>query len=217
MRSGPKRRRVAKMFGLNNLWKKWSKKEVQPTMVLPTLVYLQRVKCISDSFYADRLGTVVGRKFHARFTTYQVKLDDGHVLAAHRSELEPFHSEETSMNCELEQVVSLVKAHLGSAHFGSKSAYRTQYPDRNPVFNAHVLWQDHSGFLQLVHICDLELTEIKPVLLDLFQDLQTAKLPSSLYIYRESTVHNETFNGRPFPYGAWIIRVAHGQITEACS
>jgi hypothetical protein len=95
---------------------------------------------------------------------------------------------------------------LGSPCFGSKSDYLRKFPDRNPVFNAKVLYQRQDGALDECWSGDLELSECKPQLLKLADVLNT-----NLYIYRESTVNNRVFNGARFPYEHWTVAVEYGQ------
>lgn len=96
----------------------------------------------------------------------------------------------------------LARKILGAPMFGSKSGYRREFPDRRPIFNAYLLMQDRDGLLHPVWLGDLELTVCEPLLVVLALEAKT-----SVYVYREGTVLNSTFNGGPFPYERWTVRV----------
>lgn len=88
-------------------------------------------------------------------------------------------------------------------HFGSKSGYREKYPDRKPVFNAYVTAEKLDSDTGLktrtkdIWWGDLELTDMN-TLTKLF--ILSRELDIEIFIYRESTVLNQTMNGREFPY-----------------
>lgn len=85
---------------------------------------------------------------------------------------------------------------------GSKSGYRENNPHSNPVFNSYMMAQNAYGQLEQIWNGDLDLA--KEVTLGKLKILaRTVK--SNIYIYRESTVHNATFNGRMFPYNNYVI------------
>lgn len=87
---------------------------------------------------------------------------------------------------------------------GSKSAYRENYPEKDPIFNATIMAQDSNGELYKIWYGDIELTNNETLdKLKLLSEL----LNSDLYLYRESTINNETFNGRRFPYEHYSARV----------
>lgn len=114
----------------------------------------------------------------------------------------------------LEIATRIVKEELGYGMLShSKSAYREANPGADPAFNAYILWQDERGYLLLVHVADLELTDVERIL-KVSRKLKSESVPSNLYVYRESTVHNETFNGNPFPYTCWSLAVIHGEIRK---
>ncbi len=91
-------------------------------------------------------------------------------------------------------------------HFGSKSGYRDENPSSDPIFNSYLLTADQKGLLQVVYGSgDIELTSEKQMtaLKEICQELR-----QDLYIYHESTVHNQTFNGRVFPYERYRVKVS---------
>jgi len=87
---------------------------------------------------------------------------------------------------------------------GSKSGYQELYPEKEPIFNAIIMAQDAGGELYKIWYGDLELTDgiTKEKLI-----LLSGQLDSNLYLYRSSTVNNETFNGRMFPYKDFVVTV----------
>lgn len=89
---------------------------------------------------------------------------------------------------------------------GSKSDYRSVNPDKKPVFNATLCMMERDGFLRQIWFGDLELTACEANLLRLANELKT-----NVYVYRESVVNNETFNGRRFPYERWTAAVEYKQ------
>lgn len=92
-------------------------------------------------------------------------------------------------------------------YFGSKSGYRDQNPKADPIFNSYLLTADNRGLLQVVSGSgDIEITsEAQMNALKLVCEA----LRQDLFIYHESTVHNETFNGRIFPYESWRVKVSY--------
>lgn len=120
----------------------------------------------------------------------------------------------TWMNIEIEAAKAVVRQYLGlpgAMISSSKSQYLDKHPEKRPVFNAYVLWQDPTGYLVPVWNGDLELTECQERLLKCAAELKARFHSSNIYIYKESTVHNSTFNGGPFPYSEYCASVVHGQ------
>lgn len=117
---------------------------------------------------------------------------------------------------KLAQVHSIIRNALGLGTMlsSSKSLYRKTFPEKDPAFNAYLLWQDDAGLLWPVWGGDLELTECGAALQDLSKaiakEVYDRGTPCDLFVYYESTVHNSTFNGRTFPYADWAASVQHG-------
>jgi hypothetical protein len=85
---------------------------------------------------------------------------------------------------------------LGNCYLGSKSTAHKIYPDKDLVFNGQVWAMERGcGHLHHIHTCDLILNDQAILLEELASQLKT-----EIYIYRESTVNNQVFNGRVFPY-----------------
>ena len=87
---------------------------------------------------------------------------------------------------------------------GSKSTYMSTNPNKDPIFNAVIMVQDANGELYKVWYGDLELTD--GYFLDKLRFLSN-QLESNLYLYKSSTVNNEVFNGRMFPYQSFEATV----------
>jgi len=85
--------------------------------------------------------------------------------------------------------------------FGSKSDYRSRHPHDLIIFNSYVLTKDEDGLLQKVQsFGDLNLSN--PETIETIKKI-CLECECNLRIYKESTVHNETFNGYIFPYDSW--------------
>jgi hypothetical protein len=132
--------------------------------------------------------------------TIWIKTSNSNFLVEFSDSQHPSKIEPTRM------VKQIAHEILGSPCFGSKTDYRRMHPDRDPIFNAKVLYQREDGMLQCVWEGDLEMTECKPSLVKLSDALST-----NIYIYRESTVNNRVLNGARFPYENWTAAVEYGQ------
>ena len=81
--------------------------------------------------------------------------------------------------------------------FGSKTEYRELNPEGLPLFGAYLLAQNEGGELEQIWNGDIESKD--EVVLGKLKILSKT-IKSDLYLYKASTVHNATFNGRRFPY-----------------
>ena len=103
------------------------------------------------------------------------------------------------MKCQCKDKMFHAREILGSGRMitHSKSDYYEKNPDCNPIFNAYLLAENDSGELDQIWNGDIESTDTT----DLGKlKILARTIKSNLYLYRESTVHNQTFNGREFPY-----------------
>ena len=90
---------------------------------------------------------------------------------------------------------------------GSKSGFIANNPDVNVIFNSYCLIKDDHGLLQMVRSPgDMVLSDKET--LDSLKRVCN-ELKCDIYFYSEGTVHNETFNGRLFPYDNWSACVKY--------
>lgn len=111
------------------------------------------------------------------------------------------------MDKKVAQLRELLSKYKVFFYAPSKSTYNKVNPENNILWNAYVLTKDTYGLLQLTFVNgDVELNDN-----DTIQKLKNicSELKQDIYLYRESTVHNETFNGRIFPYKAWDAHVKY--------
>lgn len=91
-------------------------------------------------------------------------------------------------------------------YFGSKSFFRKNNQKSEPIFNLKLGKLTESGEIQIIkNMCgDLDILD-QSSLNDLIN--LSKKYQSTFYIYRESTVHNQIFNGRAFPYFDYALKI----------
>ena len=97
--------------------------------------------------------------------------------------------------------------------FGSKSSYSYAHPNDIVIFNSYVLFKDEDGMLQKVSsFGDLNLSQEETI-----NKIKKLCLvcECSLRIYRESTVHNEVFNGNIFPYEEYTASFEFNKRTQS--
>lgn len=95
--------------------------------------------------------------------------------------------------------------------FGSKSEYRQRYPKRNPIFNCYLLIRDSRGEFFSAWNGDVELTAVG---LDQNLLMFANKHNVEVFLYRESTVNNEVFNGRDFPLNQYTFAITKHMINN---
>ena len=106
----------------------------------------------------------------------------------------------------------LLEEHKAMHYFGSKSSFNLKNRNSDAVFNAYTLYKDDYGLLQKINTSfdfDLNNKEHIDSLIKVCNDFK-----NDIYIYREGTVHNQTFNGRVFPYDKYVIKLSYNQHSE---
>ena len=118
------------------------------------------------------------------------------------------------MKCQCKDKIFHARELLGSGKMitHSKSLYQEQNPNANPIFNSYLLAQNEEGELEKIWNGDIESTSAT----DLGKlKILARTIKSNLYLYREATVHNATFNGRRFPYESPALIISkNGEITN---
>lgn len=109
-----------------------------------------------------------------------------------------------------------VSAALGMCpSFGSKSGFRSQFPNKDPIFNCYMMIAfdnyvcSDSGIIYPLWKGDIVVEDNEVLLKELAKELK-----ATLFIYRESTVHNRTFNGHLFPYSDFKAQItSRGEVS----